>query len=205
MQQQQQSALHWQPQRTWPAQVSCSPAPPPLVPMLLGPVSVTPLYELRLSLLPLIAQLLLLLPMAQLQSIMLPLLAAEECKLHHATISIFLSAAAMPAATSTINASRGTSATASGGLHSSTPVDIAAASNARAASTAAGTAALAVGTAHAVGTAFAVTAGIAAPAARTPVRAVVKAAPVASRIILLLTELPLPPILSMLLLAQLNC
>ncbi|KAL0018523.1 hypothetical protein WJX77_010264 [Trebouxia sp. C0004] len=63
-----------------------------------------------------------------------------------------------------------------GGLHSSTPVNIAGFSSARAGSTAAGTAALAAGTAAlAASTVLAVTASIAA------VTAVVKAAPVASR------------------------
>ena len=86
----------------------------------------------------------------------------------HATISTFYEVA-VPAATLRVNANRGTSSSALDGLHSSTPVNIAAAS------TAAGTAALAAGTA------LAVTAGIAAPAAGTAVRAVVKAASVASR------------------------
>ena len=63
----------------------------------------------------------------------------------------------MPAATSKINANRVTSAPASGGLHSITPVNTAAASTA---------------------------ASTAAPAAGTAVRAVVKAASVASRSVL---------------------
>ena len=75
----------------------------------------------------------------------------------------------MPAATFKVNNNRVYSAPASGGLHTSTPVDIVAAS------TAAGIAALAAGTA------LAVTAGIAAPAAGTHVRVVVKAASAASR------------------------
>ncbi len=50
------------------AQVSCSPAPLPLVPMLLGPVLVTLLSELRPSPLSLIVQL---------QSMVLPLFEAE--------------------------------------------------------------------------------------------------------------------------------
>ncbi|DBA88728.1 TPA: hypothetical protein ACH3X1_004151 [Trebouxia sp. C0004] len=113
--------------------------------MLLRPVLMTPLYELRLPPLPLIAQLLLLLPMAELQvngpAIISRRVVQAACA-GHATSS---SLAVLPAATSTINASKVTSAHASGGLHSSTPVNIAGFSSARAGSTAAGTAALAAG------------------------------------------------------------